>query len=279
MMKIIKTISEMQQFSSGLRQKGQSIGFVPTMGNLHTGHLSLVTKAKQLCDIVVVSIFVNPLQFDDGQDFAKYPRTLDDDRTKLSALEVDALFIPAESELYVRGRESTTKVEVPGLSDILEGASREGHFIGVTTVVNKLFNLVQPDIAIFGEKDFQQLLIIRQMVADLNMKVKVIGMPIARETDGLAMSSRNSRLNEGQRQQAPLLYQALQGIREGLLAGENEKSLKQSAHELLVNAGFEPDYIELRDATNLQETGGQGDRVILVAARLGEIRLIDNLRI
>ena len=280
-MKFIDTISEMQLLSSSWQLEGQRIGFVPTMGNLHAGHLGLVEKAIEECDKVVVSIFVNPLQFNDVQDFDKYPRTLDADKEKLSAMKVDALFVPGEQQLYPQGKDGTSKVEVPVLSGILEGASRAGHFMGVTTVVNKLFNIVQPDIAVFGEKDFQQLLIIRQMVADLNMPVHIIAMPTAREADGLAMSSRNNRLDSEQRETASLLYQTLQEIREEILEGNNElEALRQLALKQLEKAGFVPDYIELRDAANLQlPDDNTVERVILAAAHLGNIRLIDNLRI
>ncbi|MEJ2141421.1 MAG: pantoate--beta-alanine ligase [Gammaproteobacteria bacterium] len=280
-MNFINTIKEMQNLSTTWQLEGQHIGFVPTMGNLHAGHLSLVKKASEVCDKVVVSIFVNPLQFDDGQDFARYPRTIEEDQEELSAHKVDAVFVPDEQELYPLGKETTTKVEVPGISNILEGASRAGHFVGVTTVVNKLFNIVQPHIAVFGEKDFQQLHIIRQMVSDLNIPVEIIGMPTAREVDGLAMSSRNNRLDSARREIAPVLHQVLDEMREKILQGRADVPvLKQSALEQLSKAGFEPDYIELRDATNLQEpTDNTTERVILAAARLGEIRLIDNLRV
>lgn len=280
-MKLIDTIKEMQSLSLDWRRQGLQIGFVPTMGNLHAGHLGLVEKAIEDCDKVVVSIFVNPLQFDDGNDFSKYPRTLDEDREKLSALNVDALFIPDEQELYPQGKESITKVEVPGLSSLLEGASRAGHFVGVTTIVTKMFNIVLPDVAVFGEKDFQQLLIIQHMVDDLNMPVIIIGIPTAREADGLAMSSRNNRLTAEQRGTAPVLYQTLQAIREQLLEGNGDiEGLKKWAYAQLAKAGFDPDYLELRDVKTLAEAGSNSDdRVILAAARLGEIRLIDNLRV
>ena len=279
-MKLIDSINEMQFLSSDWKLDDQRIGFVPTMGNLHAGHLSLVEKARAECDKVVVSIFVNPLQFDDGQDFSKSPRTLDDDKEKLSALNIDAVFVPEESELYPQGKDATSKVEVPGISIILEGASRAGHFVGVTTVVNKLFNIVQPDVALFGEKDFQQLLIIQQMVADLNMPVDIISMPTAREADGLAMSSRNNRLAKAQRETAPLLHQALQELRKEILEGGDFPSAKQLAFEQLTAAGFKPDYIELRDAITLGEVSAETkEKVILAAAQLGDIRLIDNLRV
>ena len=280
-MKLIDTIKEMQLLSAAWQVEGLRIGFVPTMGNLHAGHLSLVKKASEECDKVVVSIFVNPLQFDEGQDFSRYPRTLDEDKDKLSRLNVDAVFIPDEQALYPQGKESITRVEVPGLSSLLEGASRAGHFVGVTTVVNKLFNIVQPDMAVFGEKDFQQMLVVQQMVDDLNMPVHIIGMPIARESDGLAMSSRNNRLTAEQREIAPLLYQTLQGIRDELLEESKDVGeLKELAVEQLQKAGFEPDYLELRDAMSLAEADlDTQDKVILIAARLGQIRLIDNLRV
>lgn len=280
-MKVIDSIKEMQLASAAWQLDGQRVGFVPTMGNLHPGHLGLVEKAREECDRVVVSIFVNPMQFDDGQDFANYPRTLDEDREKLSALDVDALFVPTEAQLYPQGRDTITRVEVPGLSGLLEGASRPGHFTGVTTVVNKLFNIVQPDVAVFGEKDFQQLLLIRHMVEDLNIPVHILGLPTRREADGLAMSSRNTRLTPVQRELAPLLYQSLQQIRCELQAGKQDFALlRQAAQQQLEKAGFVPDYIELRDARTLAETRpGTGESVILAAARLGDIRLIDNLRV
>ena len=280
-MKFIDTIKEMQLLSAAWHLDRQRIGFVPTMGNLHAGHLGLVEKAKAECDKVVVSIFVNPLQFNDGQDFAGYPRTLDDDQEKLSALSIDAVFVPGENELYPQGKDATSKVEVPGISNILEGASRAGHFVGVTTIVNKLFNIIHPDVAVFGEKDFQQLLIIQQMVVDLNMPVNIVSMPTAREADGLAMSSRNSRLSTEQRKVAPLLYQALNDLRKEILKGKKDYlTVKQSAFNQLTSAGFKPDYIELRDAATLTEVGVEAkDKVLLAAVQLGDIRLIDNLRI
>jgi pantoate--beta-alanine ligase len=280
-MKLIETIKEMQSLSAAWQRDGQRIGFVPTMGNLHAGHLSLVEEARSKADKVVASIFVNPMQFDDANDFSKYPRTLDDDKAKLSELGVAAIFIPDERELYPVGKEAITRVEVPAISEILEGASRAGHFVGVTTVVNKLFNIVTPDVALFGEKDFQQLLILQRMVADLNMPVRIIGLPTSREADGLAMSSRNTRLTAEQRHVAPVLYQSLQEIRQELLTANNDfTALQQRAFAQLSQAGFQPDYIELRDANTLLEPDPDcQERVVLAAASLGEIRLIDNLRI
>ena len=280
-MNIIDTVAAMQRYASAWHQQGLRIGFVPTMGNLHAGHLSLVKKAQQVSDRVVVSIFVNPLQFDEMDDFAKYPRTLEADLDKLNILGVDAVFTPDEQALYPQGRETITHVEVPGLSTILEGEARPGHFVGVATVVCKLFNCVQPHVAVFGEKDFQQLLLIKRMIADLDMPVEIIGMPTEREADGLALSSRNGLLSAEQRQLAPALYQVLQQIREAILAGSSDYSrLEAEAEDRLRAGGFEPDYVAIRLVDNLAPASGSaGDKVILAAARVGETRLIDNLRI
>lgn len=272
----------MHSLSSSWQGQGQRIAFVPTMGNLHEGHLSLVDKAQQVGQKCVVSIFVNPLQFAEGEDFASYPRTLDDDLARLSQRGVvDAVFIPTDDELYPNGKEATTRVEVPGISAVLEGQSRSGHFSGVTTVVSKLFNIVQPDVAVFGEKDFQQLMIIRRMVADLNMAVEIVGMPTLREANGLAMSSRNRYLSESEREQASQLYQVLQSVRQQVLDGNADfPALEASACEQLKAAGFEPDYVAIRDASNLETANlATPDKVILAAARLGVPRLIDNLRV
>ena len=280
-MKIIETIHDMQLLSASWQQDGLRIGFVPTMGNLHAGHLNLVQKAQAECDKVVVSIFVNPLQFNDSHDFSQYPRTLDDDTARLSELNIDAVFVPSEDEFYPEGKDNIPQVAVPRLANILEGASRAGHFVGMATVVKKLFDIIKPDVAIFGEKDFQQLLIVQQMVADLNIPVQIMGMPTTREADGLAMSSRNHRLSAEQRQIAPVLYQRLQAMREALLVGnEDSEELKRLAFEALQTAGFEPDYIEVRDAHSLAEIDSNTrQRVILAAALLGDIRLIDNLKV
>ncbi len=268
----------MQQQSRQWHREGRRIGFVPTMGHLHDGHLALVERAVDSADKVVVSIFVNPLQFNDPADFSAYQRSLEADLQKLAGLKVDAVFTPEEVEIYPRERASMTKVEVPVLSDILEGAQRPGHFRGVTTVVAKLFNIIQPDVAVFGEKDFQQLLIIRRMVADLDLPVEIMALPTVREADGLAMSSRNSRLSAEQRQLAPLLYQTMQAFRQRYRAGATAlERLEAEARAELEQAGFVVEYFCLRRRDDLAPAKA-GDRArLLAAARLGQTRLIDNL--
>ncbi|MDH5445780.1 MAG: pantoate--beta-alanine ligase [Gammaproteobacteria bacterium] len=276
---IITSIEDMQTISSRWRLDGFRIGFVPTMGNLHEGHLRLVEKAKQNVDKVVISIFVNPLQFGPNEDFEKYPRTLDADIEKLQSLSVDAVFAPDEKSFYRNDKDKMTYVEVPGLSDILCGASRPGHFRGVTTVVNKLFNIVQADIAVFGSKDYQQLTIIRQMVEELAMPVKIIGMDTVREIDGLAMSSRNRYLSTEQRNIAPKLYQCLQSMRQ--VIREDEQDLTKLVTEykkVLLKDGFQIDYLEIRDAHSFQSIEEPSENmVILTAVWLGDTRLIDNI--
>ncbi len=279
-MQLIHSNTEMQSISSLWRQAGFKIAFVPTMGNLHAGHLSLVEKAMEVADRVVVSIFVNPLQFNESNDFEAYPRTLDSDIQKLDGYRINALFAPGESEFFPQGREEIATIEVPELSNILEGHSRPGHFRGVATVVAKLFNCVQPQVAIFGEKDFQQLLVIQRLVADLNFPVEIVGMPTCREQDGLAMSSRNSRLSEEERQKAPLLYRTLQLLRDKIQAGEADfTQLEQQAMVQLVGEGMTAEYIRVRAAKDLGEPRATADLVIVAAARLGQTRLIDNLRV
>jgi len=280
-MQIIEDIPELRAQVAAWRRSGERIAFVPTMGNLHAGHLSLVARARELGERVVVSIFVNPLQFGEGEDLQAYPRTPQEDEAQLKAASVDLLFRPREGEVYPHGREGQTFVEVPGLSDILCGASRPGHFRGVATVVAKLFNLVQPDVACFGEKDYQQLTVLRRMAADLNMPVALVGVPTMRESDGLAMSSRNGYLTAKERQIAPALQQILQWIAQRLQHGERAwQALEQEAAVRLEHAGLQPDYISIRRAEDLA-VPGEGDRalVILAAAFLGRARLIDNLLI
>ena len=278
-MQIIEQIKQLHAQTEDWRKQGQRIGFVPTMGNLHAGHLALVKRAAEVSDRVVVSIFVNPLQFDQASDLAAYPRTLTQDLEKLKMLNVDVVFTPDEQQLYPNGRESITRVDVPHLSEILEGAVRPGHFSGMTTVVAKLFHCVQPHVAIFGEKDFQQLLLVRHMVADLNMPIEIIAKPTERETDGLAMSSRNSRLTAAQRQQAASIYIVLNKVRQQLQQGERDyRAVEKQAENRLIKQGFTPDYMAIRDANTLSESTNR-EQVILVAAWLGDVRLIDNLRI
>lgn len=259
----------------------QRIALVPTMGNLHAGHLALVRAARAQAERVLVSIFVNPLQFGPNEDFTRYPRTLDEDRKQLQQAGADLLFAPTDTEIYPNGQDNHTQVVVPGLSDELCGAARPGHFVGVATVVCKLFNLVQPHLALFGEKDFQQLLIIRRMVADLDLPVEILGIPTQREADGLAMSSRNRYLNNDERLRAPLLYGRLELLAAEVRAGARDfKRLERKALSDLVLAGFHPEYVSVRRAEDLQPPGSKDRQlVVLAAARLGKTRLIDNLRI
>ena len=263
------------------RRGSNRIGLTPTMGNLHKGHLALVEAARRDCEIVVTSIFVNPMQFGAGEDFSEYPRSLEADRDKLAKAGVDVLFAPSVEEVYPDGQANQTIVSVPELSRILCGASRPHHFDGVTTVVAKLFNMVQPDAAYFGEKDWQQLTIIRTMVRQLNVPIDVIGVPIVREDDGVALSSRNDYLTEGERSIAALLHQTLQDIRHAISEGErNFHSLEQTANIALKRAGFEPEYVAVRDdSTLILPNDATQSLRILAAARLGQARLIDNVSV
>jgi len=278
-MKIADSIESLTNAITQWREQGLSIAFVPTMGNLHAGHISLVKEARLKCDRVVVSIYVNPLQFNEASDFAAYPQTLSEDQNKLGSAQTDLLFLPNNEIIYPDGQASISKVSVPVLSDILEGECRPGHFDGVATVVNKLFNLVRPDIAFFGLKDYQQLLVIKKMVNDLNMPVQVVSMPTQREADGLAMSSRNSRLTSEQRTQAGQLYKVLIWLAdECKTTTESIAQLEQRAMSRLDEAGFQPEYVSLRDALSLQSVDHpEGEVIALAAARLGDVRLIDNL--
>ncbi len=275
-----ETTSGLQHALRSHRGKGERIAFVPTMGNLHEGHLELVRRARQLGDVVVVSIFVNPMQFGAGEDLDAYPRTLGADREKLFAEGAHYLFTPGVEEIYPEGLHSQTVIRVPDLSDTLCGSSRPGHFDGVATVVNKLFNMVQPQLAVFGEKDFQQLSIIRKMVADLCMDVEIVGVPTVRDEDGLALSSRNGYLTEDQRRVAPLLHKSLLDCRDAIACGfDNFLQLESHARMQLLQAGFVPDYFAIRDARTLRAVDESTEEVaILAAARLGSTRLIDNVR-
>jgi pantoate--beta-alanine ligase len=271
---------ELRERVSHWRRKGERIAFVPTMGNLHAGHGSLVSRASQLAEHVIVSIFVNPLQFGPNEDFAAYPRTPEDDKNLLRSLQAELLFAPEVQDIYPQGQEATARVHVPGLEDILCGAFRPGHFMGVATVVTKLLNLVQPDVALFGEKDFQQLMIIRRAATDLCMPVEIVGVPTTREADGLAMSSRNRYLLPEQRAVAPKIFEALERARVAVESGSTDYSgLEKAGGDALVQAGFRPDYFAIRDAHTLQLPDGVSkDLVILTAARIGRARLIDNVR-
>lgn len=280
-MQTAKTKPQSRSAVKNWKQAGESVAFVPTMGNLHEGHLELVDVARQHADRVVVSIFVNPTQFGEGEDIDNYPRTLDDDSTKLAEKGVDLLFSPGVSEIYPDDSSQVTRVEVSKLTGILCGEFRPTHFVGVTTIVAKLFNIVQPDIAVFGEKDFQQLFLIRKMVQDLDFPVTIIGAPVIRETDGLAMSSRNGNLNDVERKTAPHLYKTLSEMAFILKKGDNDfRSLEENASKILENAGFTVDYVSIRRVQDLQ-TAASNDTVlvILAAARLGETRLIDNITV
>jgi pantoate--beta-alanine ligase len=259
------------------RKQAGSVALVPTMGNLHAGHLSLVERARELAEQTVVSIFVNPLQFGAGEDYSVYPRTLEKDADKLQQAGVDVLFAPSVEEVYPVPLSEATTIHVPELSEVLCGKSRPGHFAGMTTVVGKLFNMIQPTAAVFGQKDFQQLMIIRQMVADLNFPVAIVGMPIMRETDGLAMSSRNQYLNPTDRKHAPKLYQSLLSARERLLNGQDIAKIQSEWTQTMQNAGFSPEYLSIRSVRDFSETTNASEAVLLAAARLGTTRLIDNL--
>ncbi|HHV8044894.1 TPA: pantoate--beta-alanine ligase [Salmonella enterica] len=277
-MLIIETPPLLRQHIRRLRQEGKRVALVPTMGNLHDGHMKLVDEAKARADVVFVSIFVNPMQFDRPDDLVRYPRTLQEDCEKLNKRKVDYVFAPAVEEIYPQGLEGQTYVDVPGLSTMLEGASRPGHFRGVSTIVSKLFNLIQPDIACFGEKDFQQLALIRKMVADMSYDIEIVGVPIIRAKDGLALSSRNSYLTAEQRKIAPGLHNVMNSIAEKLIAGNRElQEIIAIAEQELNEKGFRADDIQIRDADTLQELTETSKRaVILAAAWLGQARLIDN---
>ncbi len=270
---------ELRAALRGPRAEGKTIALVPTMGNLHAGHLSLVGLARQRADRVVVSIFVNPLQFDQVNDLANYPRTEQQDLALLTRHGVDWAFLPSAADLYPDGLEAAPLITVRGVSEMLEGENRPGHFEGVATVVAKLFNIVQPDLAVFGEKDFQQLLVVRKMVRDLDFPVRIVAAPTVREADGLAMSSRNSRLTEKQRRLAPQLHRLLSRIADFLREGAKSfASMEKKAEALLRTRGFEPDYIAIRNARTLAPAEESDDElVVLAAVRLGEVRLIDNI--
>jgi pantoate--beta-alanine ligase len=280
-MQTVQTIAHLRSTVDQWRARRERVAFVPTMGNLHDGHLQLVKRASRAADRVVVSIFVNPMQFGPQEDLNSYPRTLKQDSLKLAENGVHLLFAPGMHEIYPQGVEHTVRVEVPGLADILCGAFRPGHFTGVATVVAKLFNAVRPHIAVFGEKDYQQLLVVRRMVDDLCMPVEIIGVPTIREEDGLAMSSRNTYLTLEEREHAPALYQALQWLGGQVESGTRDyNSLVTQGMAMLEESGFRPDYVAIRRAEDLklpQATDSQ--LIILAAAWLGSTRLIDNLAV
>ncbi len=273
--------SDLRQHIYEWRRRGLRIALVPTMGNLHAGHATLVNHARKHADRVVVSIFVNPLQFGPNEDFAAYPRTPIEDRTLLQQYQADLLFAPEVVDMYPAGMKHHTIINVPEVADILCGAFRPGHFAGVATVVAKLFNIVLPDVAVFGEKDFQQLHIIKRMAIDLCLPLEVIGIPTVREADGLAMSSRNRYLDAQQRKIAPKIFAVLSSVQEQLQKGSRDyQQLELIAAEQLIQTGFKPDYVSIRDANSLQVPDDRSiELVILTAARLGRSRLIDNVRV
>jgi pantoate--beta-alanine ligase len=276
-MRTVNTVSELRNAVREWRSAGQSVALVPTMGNLHAGHLALVSKAKEKADRVVVSIFINPTQFGVGEDFESYPRTEQEDQEKLNSSGADLVFLPAVSEVYAS--DAKTIVSIAGLSEWYCGASRPGHFDGVATVVCKLFNIVQPDTALFGLKDFQQLTVIRTMVRDLNFPIEIVGVETVREASGLAMSSRNGYLSADEKAVAAKLYQSLCIARDAILAGQQSyEDIENSALLFLRDCGFQPEYFVVCRAGDLKKAGMDDvDLVLLAAARLGKTRLIDNI--
>jgi len=277
-MKIENTIQGVRAALNQARKAGKSIAFVPTMGNLHSGHIALVLNAKRRADFVVSSVFVNPTQFGVNEDFASYPRTLDSDANLLAEAECDILFAPNAEEMYPDGRQQATTVQVAGITEFLCGASRPGHFTGVATVVTKLLNIIQPDMALFGEKDYQQLAVIRRLVTELCIPTNIIAIPTHRADDGLALSSRNGYLSNDEREKAPLIYQTLTQLQSAILSGQRDyASLAHAASSHLNKCGFKTDYVEIRAANLDSAKESDSDLVILVAAYLGKTRLIDNL--
>jgi pantoate--beta-alanine ligase len=280
-METVNTVADVRARVRAWRHEGQRIAFVPTMGNLHAGHISLIEAARRHGNRFISSIFVNPMQFGPNEDFAHYPRTPSNDGQMLADAGCDLMFMPDVAEVYPNGLEKGTRVEVPGLSTILCGEFRPGHFEGVSTVVAKLFNIVAPDVAVFGEKDFQQLTVIRRMVADLCIPVEIVGAPTVRETDGLAMSSRNQYLTPDERRLAPQLYQALNRAAARLQKGESDfAAIEKAEFQTIAQAGFRPDYFSIRNAVDLSPASADWKHlVVLLAVRLGKARLIDNVQV
>lgn len=280
-MQIAKRVSEIRSIVKNWKKQDEQIAFVPTMGNLHQGHLEAVKLARKHGSKVVVSIFVNPLQFGESEDYSYYPRTPEKDIELLIETGIDAIFVPMSTEIYPAGHQVVTRVEVPGYSDILCGSFRPEHFVGVATVVTKLFNMVTPDIVVLGNKDYQQQLVIKRLVADLNMPIDIVGLQTVREADGLAMSSRNHYLNSEEREKASLLFRLLSETLVAIKGGEqNFDRLERHALRILAEQGFKPDYFAIRKAKDLSDPDGETKHlVVLVAARLGGTRLIDNMEI
>jgi pantoate--beta-alanine ligase len=274
---ITSAISTIREHVNAWRRKGETVAFVPTMGNLHRGHIALVDEARKRADHVVVSIFVNPMQFGPSEDLDGYPRTLAQDSDKLIVAGTELLFTPTAEIIYPKGLMQQTFIEVPEIGDELCGKSRPGHFRGVATIVAKLFNIVQPDIALFGRKDFQQLMIIKTMVEDLSMPIDVIGIDTIREQSGLAMSSRNGYLTAEEKQKAATLRRAIETIITAIQTAAATPKAIEKATDMLIKAGFTPDYLELRNANTLRKaTATDNDLVVMAAAYLGKARLIDN---
>ena len=280
-METVTTIGAVRERVRAWRGTGARVVFVPTMGNLHAGHVSLIETARRHGERFVASIFVNPMQFGPNEDFAHYPRTPRDDERMLASAGCDLMFMPDVSEIYPHGSERATRVEVPGLSRILEGEFRPGHMEGVSTVVAKLFHIVEPDVAVFGEKDFQQLTVIRRMVAELCMRVEIVGAPTLRDADGLALSSRNQYLTPAERALAPVIYATLEAAAAHLRAGDRQfASIERSGFQALESAGLRPEYFSVRRADDLSAPGPEARAlVVLAAARLGRARLIDNVQV
>lgn len=277
-MEIVRRSADLHALVNEECARRRRVGLVPTMGNLHAGHYSLVALARERCDVVITSIFVNPTQFGPNEDFARYPRTPDADAAGLEASGCDVLFLPPVEEIYPYGISDTVRVEVPGLSDVLEGAIRPGHFAGVATVVAKLFNLVRPHVAVFGRKDFQQLLVIRRMAIDLGYPIDIVAAPIVREANGLAMSSRNQYLDAEQRRVAAVIHATLVWMARTMVDGGRVAAVDAEARNRLQKAGLAVDYAVIRNADDLSDpAGGDRDLVALIAARSGSTRLIDNL--
>lgn len=274
----VSTVAELREYVRSAKFKGLSVGFVPTMGNLHAGHMRLIKQANKQCDVVIASIFVNPLQFNDKNDLTNYPRTLEQDQSLLEENGCNLLFAPTVDDMYPNGQESQSLVSVPDVSEGLCGGSRPGHFDGVATVVTKLFNMVQADKAFFGEKDFQQLAVIRKMVADFCIPVEIVGVATERNSDGLALSSRNGYLSTEELALAPALYKALQDVASAIQQGNDFVSTLEQAQERLNKQGFKVDYLSLCRASDLKPASDDDTKlVVLVAAVLGNARLIDNL--
>ncbi len=280
-MHVSTTIADLTKHVAALRDQGKRIAFVPTLGNLHAGHRQLMLDAQHHAQAVIASIYVNPLQFGANEDFGAYPRTPESDRQMLEEVGVDLVFMPDDGQMYPRGRAAQTVVEVPGVSDILCGAHRPGHFRGVTTAVNRLFNLVTPDVALFGKKDYQQLLLIRLMAADLGLPVDIVGVDTVRAADGLALSSRNAYLSAQERRVAPQLYATLMALRSRIMAaGSLPPGAETEAMQILASAGFRPEYVSVRRQADLAPPGPEDRKwVILAAAWLERTRLIDNIEV